>query len=117
MTKIEIPVADIRKGDLIRYECATESGRASEWRAVSDRDTEVAYPTGHHYLLDRPEQPFKVGTVLIGAGLNLYIRGGDGWYVAPATDETFDPRKSEFTDDLARTRVNQGVVKILSEPS
>lgn len=119
MTKIEISPADIRKGDLIRYEHHNSPGRAEEWIASRNGQTHYTHRLGKHFLLDRPEQPFKVGTVLKGpsSGINLYIRGGDGWYIVPRTSDAFDPRKAEFSDNGARERIEQGDVKILSEPA
>ena len=131
MTKIEISVADIRKGDLIRVELdegtrplypIINAGPTSfKYEAVFDgHGVKVAYiKHARHFLLDRPEQTFKVGTVLKGpsSGINLYIRGGDGWYIVPRTSDAFDPRKAEFSDKGARERIEQGDVKILSEPA
>ena len=131
MTKIEISVADIRKGDLIRVELdegtrplhtIINAGPTSfEYEAVFDgHGVKLAYSKhARYFLLNRPEQTFKVGTVLKGpsSGINLYIRGGDGWYVVPRTSDAFDPRKAEFSDKGARERIEQGVVKILSEPA
>ena len=134
MSKIEISAADIRKGDLIRvernegalqyYGLINTGPTAFEYEAVYDgQGVKVAYiKHARHFLLDRPEQTFKVGTVLKGpsSGINLYIRGGDGWYIVPRTSDAsdaFDPRKAEFSDKGARERIEQGGVKILSEPA
>lgn len=121
MTKIEISPADIRKGDLIRFELDSTvfSYNAIEYVSTTDNQAWNGSLHGKHFLLDRPEQPFKVGTVLKGpsSGINLYIRGGDGWYIVPRTSDAFDPRKAEFSDKGARERIEQGDVKILSEPA
>ena len=131
MSKIEISAAGIRKGDLIRvernggalqyYGLINTWPTAFEYEAVFDgHGVKVAYiKHARHFLLDRPEQTFKVGTVLKGpsSGINLYIRGGDGWYIVPRTSDAFDPRKAEFSDKGARERIERGDVKILSEPA
>ena len=50
--KRPIDVADIRAGDLIRWEGECDSAR--EWRSASNA-TPWSTEAGQHYLLDRPE--------------------------------------------------------------
>lgn len=120
MTKIEISPADIRKGDLIRYEYHNSLGRAEEWIASRNGQTYYTHRLGKHFLLDRPEQPFKVGTVVAApyAGINLYVRGGTAWYAVPSSEN--GSRKAIISiqnDKDIRNNLKNGFLVILSEPA
>ena len=58
--KRPIEVADIRAGDLIRWEGECDSAR--EWRSASNA-TPWSTEAGQHYLLDRPEPAVELPTV------------------------------------------------------
>lgn len=124
MTKVEISPADIRKGDLIRFERDSTifSYNAIEYVATTDNQAWNGIVHGKHYLLERPEQPFKVGTVVQGKdGVDpsrIWVRTGVGWVVAPRQDKSSQKvMNSVLSDSKVTEYIGRGLMETLSEPA
>lgn len=120
----KINIVDIRKGDKIRFERDSSflSYSAIEYKAVKDGQVWNACIDGVHYLLERPEKPFKPGTVVRKTyntiGNALWVRREDAWFFIPGRGEyRQDPRKSGMDDRDISCKILSGELVILSEPS
>ena len=100
--KRPIEPADIRKGDLIRWE--QEPSLVSEY-AIEYRATEDGYfqsVTGQHYLLDRPSPPVELPTEpTLGWLENVYgARILKHWFRGEGVAEAFDGDRWNFTKEV-----------------
>lgn len=100
--KRPIEPADIRKGDLIRWE--QEPSLVSEY-AIEYRATEDGYfqsVTGQHYLLDRPTPPVELPTEpTLGWLENVYgARILKHWFRGEGVAEAFDGDRWNFTKEV-----------------
>jgi hypothetical protein len=112
--KRPIEPADIRKGDLIRWE--QEPSLISEY-AIEYRATEDGYfqsVTGQHYLLDRPSPPVELPTEpTLGWLENVYgARILKHWFRGEGVAEAFDGDRWNFTKEVIAFTPAVGVPKV-----